>query len=148
MNKLLLCVVGVFFIGNFFGWNLKRMSDDTPQSTIIIRDTVVPNFNNFSEDNLMKYIKILGIKHPDIVMNQARLETGNFTSNRFKKYNALFGFQSSDTNVHKYNTWKESVIAYKMLQMKYYKDDEDYYKFLSRIKYAQDSLYIVKLKKF
>src|SRR5574343_185628 len=103
MNKIILWIVGALLLGNFFGWNLHKMADDRPRPTMIIRDTVLPVLDTFSEANLVKFMEILDIQHPDIVLNQAKHETGNFTSNRFKKYNALFGFQSSDTNIHKYN---------------------------------------------
>lgn len=103
---------------------------------------------SFSEENLKKWMKDLNIEHADIVFNQAKHETGNFTSNRFKKYNALFGFQITDTNIIKYKSWKESVIDYKCWQMKRLKDNEDYYKFLIRVKYAADTNYVKKLKQF
>jgi len=99
-------------------------------------------------DSIYEFILLLDIKHPKIVYNQAKLETGNFTSNRFIKHNALFGFQTSDTDIIKYKSWKESVIDYKCWQMKRLKNNEDYYKFLIKIGYAQDSLYINKLKQF
>ena len=109
-------------------------------------DTV--KFEVFNEYNLKKYMNVLDIKHADIVLNQAKLETGHFTSKRFKKHNALFGFQISDTNVIKYKSWKESVIDYKCWQMKKLKNDENYYTFLIRIHYASDTNYIKKLKQF
>jgi flagellum-specific peptidoglycan hydrolase FlgJ len=91
---------------------------------------------------------LIEIQYPEIVLAQAKLESGNFTSERFKKYNALFGFQTSDTNIIKYKSWKESVIHYKAWQMKRLKSNENYYDFLIRIKYASDSNYINKLKQF
>jgi flagellum-specific peptidoglycan hydrolase FlgJ len=91
---------------------------------------------------------ILEIEYPNIVLAQAKLESGNFTSNRFKQYNALFGFQTSNTNVLKYKSWKESVINYKNWQMRRLKDGENYYDFLVRVKYSEDPNYINKLKQF
>lgn len=102
----------------------------------------------FNEKQLMSWILFLEIKYPDIVLAQAKLESGNFTSNRFKQHNALFGFQTSDTNIIKYKSWKESVIAYKAWQMKRLKADENYYDFLMRVKYSEDPSYIDKLKQY
>ncbi len=103
---------------------------------------------DLNDSILLNYMLLLEIKYPHIVLKQAKLETGNYTSNRFKKYNALFGFQTSDTNIIKYKSWKESVVHYKYWQMKKLRTNEDYHKFLIRIKYAKDSLYINKLKQF
>lgn len=102
----------------------------------------------FNEKQLIDLITYLEIEYPEIVLAQAKLESGNFTSNRFKQHNALFGFQTSGTNIIKYKSWKESVIDYKCWQMKRLKEGEDYYDFLVRIKYSEDSLYINKLKQF
>jgi hypothetical protein len=109
-------------------------------------DTV--RIEGFSENNLIEFMMLIEIQYPEIVLAQAKLESGNFTSERFKKYNALFGFQTSDTNIIKYKSWKESVIHYKAWQMKRLKSNENYYDFLIRIKYASDSNYINKLKQF
>ena len=103
----------------------------------IIVDTV--RIEVFSEANLIRYMNILEIEYPNIVLAQAKLESGNFTSNRFKQYNALFGFQTSNTNIIKYKSWKESVINYKNWQMRRLKDGENYYDFLVRVKYSEDS---------
>jgi flagellum-specific peptidoglycan hydrolase FlgJ len=112
----------------------------------IYADTV--KIEGFSENNLIEFMMLIEIQYPEIVLAQAKLESGNFTSQRFKKYNALFGFQTSDTNIIKYKSWKESVIHYKTWQMKRLKGGENYYDFLVRIKYAADSNYINKLKQF
>jgi uncharacterized FlgJ-related protein len=112
----------------------------------IIVDTV--RIETFSEANLIRYMEILEIEYPNIVLAQAKLESANFTSNRFKQYNALFGFQTSNTNVLKYKSWKESVINYKNWQMRRLKDGENYYDFLVRVKYFEDPNYINKLKQF
>ncbi len=109
-------------------------------------DTV--RIESFSEVKLIQYMEVLEMKHPNIVLAQAKLESGNFTAPRFIKHNALFGFQTSDTNIIKYKSWKESVIHYKCMQMRRLKPNEDYYTFLIRIHYAQDSNYIYKLKQF
>ena len=87
---------------------------------------------------------ILDIHHPEIVINQSKLETGNYTSVAFKKHNNLFGFMKGNKIRH-YNNWKQSLIHYSHWQNVNYKNG-DYYIFLQNIGYATDSLYIQKLK--
>jgi len=134
------------------GWSIgKLIFTDYSKPNLIPKpipyaDTV--KIEGFSENNLIEFMMLIEIQYPEIVLAQAKLESGNFTSNRFKKYNALFGFQTSDTNIIKYKSWKESVIHYKTWQMKRLKGGENYYDFLIRIKYASDTNYINKLKQF
>lgn len=109
-------------------------------------DTI--RLEGFSENKLIEFMKLVEMEYPDIVLAQAKLESGNFTSNRFIKYNALFGFQKSESNIIKYKSWKESVVHYKCWQMNRLREDENYYNFLIRVKYAADTNYINKLKQF
>ncbi|MFN5642532.1 MAG: glucosaminidase domain-containing protein [Sphingobacteriales bacterium] len=98
-------------------------------------------------DIVFAYICKVGIKHPEIVIRQALLETGNFKSPYLMNKNNLFGFKHN--TYLSFNSWKESVEYYKKWQDKRYKNDkEDYYTFLVRIKYARSTAYISKLKKF
>ncbi len=151
-NKLAF-IVTVSILGLALGWTIGMQLDflKTKKQPLLPKpvqyaDTV--KIEGFSEAKLIEFMEVIEMKHPKIVLNQARHETGRFTSPRFIKYNALFGFQTSDTDIIKYKSWKESVIAYKAWQMKRLKDGEDYYKFLVRIKYAADTNYVKKLKQF
>jgi hypothetical protein len=87
--------------------------------------------------------------YPDVVIKQARFETGNYTSNALWKYNNLFGF-TSNGKLMVYTNWVESVKAYAEWQHKYYKPvvntEEEYYSFLKKLPYARDGDYIKKLK--
>lgn len=146
-------IITVSILGLALGWTigmqldfLKTKEQPLLPKPVLYADTV--KIEGFSEAKLIEFMEVIEMKHPKIVLNQAKLETGNFTSPRFIKYNALFGFQTSDTDVIKYKSWKESVIAYKAWQMKRLKTNEDYYKFLIRSHYAADSNYIKKLKQF
>ena len=142
---LVLIIIAVLISIIVVKYNVKPLQPVLMQE-IIKTDKI--DTDSFSERNLLNFMYVLDIKNPNIVLNQAKLETGNFTSDRFKKYNALFGFQVSDTQVIKYHSWKESVIHYKTWQMFRLKDSENYYDFLIRVKYASDSSYIKKLKQF
>lgn len=48
---------------------------------------------SFSELNLYKKILELGIAYPDVVLAQAKIETGNFTSKIFRENNNMFGMK-------------------------------------------------------
>ena len=85
------------------------------------------------------------IPHHKIVLAQARLETGNFTSRRCKVDHNLFGIKHGKRYA-KYRTWQDSVKDYKERISSRYKHG-DYYLFLRKIGYASDKLYIHKLKK-
>ena len=89
---------------------------------------------------LLKY----NIKHPEIVLAQAKLETGNYTSTLCKKHGNLFGLKRKGSYA-KFNNWRESVKAYRdWVQYKY--KGGDYYVFLKKIGYASDPKYIIKVK--
>lgn len=87
-----------------------------------------------------------GVKYPEIVLRQAKLETGNYKSINCKKNHNLFGLYNSRTKQYfKFKHWTESVEFYKNnIQRRYQRGD--YYQFLENIGYAEDSLYIQKLK--
>lgn len=87
-----------------------------------------------------------GVKHPEIVLAQAKLETGHFKSKLFKTHKNLFGIRKGKCYV-KYNYWWESIIDYRDSIQYRHKEGEDYYHFLKRIKYAENPDYIRKLKK-
>lgn len=113
--------------------------------------------DKFTEENLKDYLFELNIKFPDLVFNQAKLETGNFTSKIFKENNNLFGMRKStsrpttsievENGYAYYNSWRESVQDYAFYQAKFLSDlnREEYLNYLQK-NYAEDSLYKSKLK--
>lgn len=90
-------------------------------------------------------LKRQGIPQPDIVLAQARLETGNFTSRRCRVRHNLFGLKHGG-KYSSYRRWQDSVTDYKRSISSRYTGG-DYYAFLQRIKYASDPNYIQKLKR-
>lgn len=97
-------------------------------------------------DSLFDYICEMKIEHPEIVFKQAMLETGWLKSPYLVNKNNFFGFRGQQYLTFK--SWKESVDYYKKWQQKRYTNsNEDYYKFLIRIKYATSNTYIQNLKK-
>lgn len=87
-----------------------------------------------------------GLPHHEIVLAQARLETGNFTSRRCKVDHNIFGIKHSGRYA-KYRRWQDCVTDYKRRISSRYRSG-DYYVFLKRIGYAKDNKYISKLKEF
>lgn len=86
-----------------------------------------------------------GVPHAQIVLAQARLESGNFTSRRCREDHNLFGMKKGKRYA-KYKHWRESVADYKQRISSRYQGG-DYYDFLSRIGYAKDPAYPEKVKK-
>ena len=125
-------------------------------------DVPVTIGNEFNQRNLMAYIKLKNIKHPEIVYAQAVLETGNFTSKIFLHNNNLFGMKyvrtdrfrkttaiKSHKNHALYNNWKSSVDDYLLWQQMFKltptETKEDYFTLLSK-KYSTSKKYIQTLK--
>ena len=104
------------------------------------------------EDSVYTYIVELNIKHPDVVLKQAKIESGNFKSKVFQENNNMFGFKRAfkrantqvDTNrgYAVYDSWQECVIDYALYQTYSAKNlgREEYINFLGK-HYAEDPNY-------
>ena len=97
-------------------------------------------------DQVRAEIHRQGLPHAHIVLAQARLETGNFRSERCKRDKNIFGIKHNGKYA-KYSTWQASVADYKKRISSRYSGG-DYYAFLTRIGYASDKQYVTKLKQF
>lgn len=101
-----------------------------------------------SRQEVYDYINTSGIKHPEIVMKQVLLETGNLKCTKCSmRYNNLLGFY----NGHRYlrfQTWQKSIDFYKGWQDRKGYVSGSYYKFLHR-KWGAPNMdgYINKLKR-
>lgn len=96
--------------------------------------------------NLAKVIGQNGLSHPRIVIAQALLETGYFTSRVCLECNNLFGLRRKDGSYYQFDNWEESVKAYKNYVQYKYKGGS-YLIFLKAIGYAEDPDYVVKVVK-
>ena len=98
-----------------------------------------------TDQQVLRELQKYDVKYPRIVLAQAKLETGNFTSELCKRHGNLFGLKGKK-GYAKFKDWRESVKAYKeWVQYKY--KGGDYYVFLRNIGYASDPNYIIKVKK-
>lgn len=86
------------------------------------------------------------VPHSKIVLAQARLETGNFSSRLCKVNHNLFGIKHNGKYA-RYRKWQDSISDYKKRISSRYTGGS-YYAFLTRINYAKDPRYISKLKQF
>jgi len=113
----------------------------------------------FSEENLRAVIKKFGIRFPDIVIAQAKLETGHFTSKSFTKHNNLFGMKVPKSRLTvatgesfghaRYDHWTYSVMDYALFQSTFarkIRTRKGYMRYLSR-NYAEDESYVQKIGK-
>ena len=98
-------------------------------------------------ENVLAMLQKYDVKFPKIVLAQALLETGNFSSDLCRVNHNLFGLRHlSDGSYYVFIKWEESVKSYRDdVQYKY--TDGDYYAFLSRIGYAEDRNYTSKVRR-
>lgn len=147
VTLLILLTVLIGFNAGVLTTNYSKAESEALDSIPVVEDKV-PNFmSKPPQEGLMEALVYYEVDHPEIVYAQAVLETGYFTSPLCVKHNNLFGlYNSSKEDYYRFNHWAESVEAYiKFVQYKY-KPPNDYYEFLDRIGYAEDSTYIEKLK--
>ena len=97
-----------------------------------------------TREQVLAEIQRQGIPHPHIVLAQARLETGNFKSDRCRRDKNIFGMKRGKRYAT-YRHWRDSVRDYKQRISSRYKGG-DYYTFLKRIGYAKDPAYQKKVK--
>lgn len=122
-------------------------------------DTVYVQTQPFSEEALIDLLRSSNIKYPYIVLAQAKIESGNYTSKVFKENNNLFGMKEPNVrtttalgtkNSHAYYLdWVSSVYDYAMFQnnrMQGVDSESEYYAKLAD-GYAADSTYAAVIKK-
>lgn len=99
-----------------------------------------------TEENLKAELAKHNIPHAHIVLAQAKLESGNFTSKLTKTHQNIFGLRKGN-KYRKYDHWTECVADYSRLISSRYKGG-DYFIFLKKIKYAENPNYVKLVKQF
>jgi uncharacterized FlgJ-related protein len=112
-----------------------------------------------NKEILVKTMKEMGIQHVDIVLAQAILESGTFTSKVFKTKNNMFGMKvpgrRETTAINKkgyaaYSSWYDCVKDYKLYQDYITKNkpiSRDQYVAIISKRYSETPDYMQRLKK-
>ena len=145
----------LLLLGSLIGCTYHKHFDTLPSSiqdsvivkdTIVIRDTlivkskpIVPTVNRVRAELIRQ-----NVPHSEIVLKQALLESGHFSSKLTKTHNNIFGLRKGG-KYRKYNDYMACITDYKRLISSKYKGG-DYYEFLRKLGYAEDPDYIKKLK--
>lgn len=147
-------LLSVVFLG--LGLNITF----TPRTTFTEAEIMVVRSmdNQFSEEKLIEEIKKMHFNYPEIILAQAKLETGNFTSPIFKSNHNLFGMREPNKRITTvietqnghgyYENWKDSFYDYVIFYSSYLRTldtEQEYYNYLSQ-NYATDPRYVSTLK--
>lgn len=148
-----------FLSGVAVALSLVFILNFTQEPDIIVQEKVVESCaREFSKEALIDEIEALNFKYPEIVIAQAKLETGNFTSDLFKTNNNLFGMKkayiriSTATGVKNghatYNCWRDSLLDYAFYTSRFVRANTEE-EFLAHIGkyYAQDPVYESKVRR-
>ena len=113
--------------------------------------------DTLSIDLVREFLYSKRIEHPDIVLAQIKLESGNLTSELFIENNNFLGMKyavqrptgalGKKNGYANYDSWEDCVYDYMVWQSRYAKklSKEEYFDYLGE-NYAQDKSYISKLK--
>ena len=141
---LLVGIIFGYFISGFTP--AKEESIENKIDTIVVRDTIVikSEIPPLNKHTVLEELKKQNVPHADIVLRQAILESANFKSRLTKTHNNIFGLRKGN-KYRKYDNYIACIADYKKLISSKYKGG-NYYDFLKRLGYAEDSLYTIKLK--
>lgn len=150
MRKAQVIVWGMFFcwlIGLIISMNMKprvvTVKEVPKCDTIIKFDTM-----QISIENIYTVCDSIGLHHKEIIVAQGIIESATFTSPLFKRNNNFLGLYNSRTDKYFYfDHWTDCLIGYRDMIQYRYREGEDYYHFLERIGYAEDSNYVNKVKR-
>lgn len=135
------------------GISIEESNDEALRTYLM---TIAP----LTTQTLETAFKLEGIHSPEVVLAQARLESGNFSSVLCLEHNNLFGMKlpavrqtsavkGTDNGYAVYESWYDCVIDMALFQEWYRdrgRDMDNYFEFLQAIGYAEDHAYIHKLR--
>lgn len=145
---LIILMISIVF-GFATGYSLHHLIhfNQKQEEMVLLPEHPFYLLDEVNEEVLYNTLKHYDFPNPAIITAQAVLESGNFKSKLCKDNNNLFGLYNSRTmSYFKFDSWISCVFAYKQFILSKYNPEEDYYKFLDRIGYAEDSLYESKVK--
>ena len=139
--SLILITLGIIFVAT---------KEDISKESIPVK-LVQPEFflSDAPNDSLvLEACEYYGIQHANIVLAQAILETGHYQSGGCTRDKNLFGlYNSRKQEFFKFEKWYHSVEAYRNMIQSRYDGESNYYDWLEKIGYAEDTLYVQKLKR-
>lgn len=157
---LLLVIIAISILFWIYGYATgfrsanEKLALSAHEKIILINEA-----DSFTEAKFIDMLKELNINYPHIAFAQSMIETGSWQSKIFVENHNLFGMKEAKQRVTTaggtqynhayYNHWRESVYDYAFFQCRYLhniKTEEGYFQYLSA-NYAQDSLYVNKVKK-
>lgn len=146
----------LFILGWFTGTNkyiINRWVHKTE-----VTDTLTIHGQPFSEEALIELMKDCNMKYPYIVLAQAKLESGNFTSKVFRQNHNFLGMRKAkqrmttargEKNTYAYfRDWEDCVYDLCLWQSVMtcgINTEDEYFDKLSE-RYAEDTSYVAKLK--
>ena len=140
MKRILLIILFCFISMSFHDVNVMPRQQE-------VCDTSFLNVNELNDSILYLALVHYEVKYPRAVLAQAKLESGNYTSNHYRKRNNFLGlYNSRKKEYFRFNHWTECILAYKSMVEYKLREGEDYYQFLDRVGYASDPNYISKVK--
>lgn len=148
-KKVLIILMISIVFGSATGYSLHHLIhfNQKQEEMVLLPEHPFYLLDEVNEEVLYNTLKHYDFPNPAIITAQAVLESGNFKSKLCKDNNNLFGLYNSRTmSYFKFDSWISCVFAYKQFILSKYNPEEDYYKFLDRIGYAEDSLYESKVK--
>lgn len=118
----------------------KKVHVMRTDSGFVRLDTLPLNIGNY-----FAVCELYNISDAEKVYAQSCLESGHFTSKRFKSANNHLGIKAGKRYAS-YDNWTQCLKAYADKVQYKKKKGEDHYAFLARIGYAEDQEYISKVK--
>lgn len=146
VSKKTVFLIGIICSSVFwiYGYSIIERYTSREVAKEVIQDTIICMEDSFTVKDFVLELHLQKIKHPDIVLRQACLESAFFSSYLWRRNNNPFGFRYKEEYLL-FNDWRSSIAYMKQWQDKYYKEG-NYYDFLERRGYAEDTLYTEKLK--
>jgi hypothetical protein len=154
---LVLKILTPFFIVILFSSTIlpeKETVNITPEERVLI----ISEASKFTKEKLIREIERLNFRFPHIVLAQAQIESGNFSSPIFKENHNMFGMREAQVRANLargtrrkhafYDTWKESLYDYALYYSTYLsklKTEDQYFDYLGQ-SYAEDPNYVKKVK--
>ena len=147
MKKLIILINTIFIVScNVPSSDMNDRIKSINWNDSIKKDSIKKDTCTFcTKQSLYKLLCDSQLIQPKILVRQAVLETGNFTSNHYKLKHNLFGFSYDGINYLSFKSDNDCISYMKSWQKRKY-DGSDYYEFLNELPYSQDSNYIKILK--